>query len=416
MRLITIIFTLFFSVLLSAQNLKEKMLENPADGASIYKPYSFEAHGIESTAPKGYKPFYISHFGRHGSRYQSRPAYFKPAVDCFQAAKAAGILTEKGEELYRAIQTLLDVHEGMYGELAPLGAREHHQIARRMFEREKKVFTSHQRNQVRCASSYFSRCIVSMANFTEELSSNAPDLEVTYLVGKRYNEAYLNAKPFPKFEPQTRPILDSLKRKYMHPETLMSLYFTDQQKAYSLTPDPYAMELGLYYFWSICYNLDFLGMDMTPLIPFEELVASSAIDNAYRYATVAISEEFGKYTRLTGLQLLKDFVAKAEDALKEDSNVAADLRFAHDSGFLPICGLLGIEGFPVYSIEEAARSWNAAEVIPMCANVQMVFYKGKGDILVKVLVNEQEKYLEGLTPVKDCYYRWSDLKAKIQNM
>jgi hypothetical protein len=52
----------------------------------------------------------------------------------------------------------------------------------------------------------------------------------------------------------------------------------------------------------------------------------------------------------------------------------------------------------------------------MCANVQMVFYKGKGDILVKVLVNEQEKYLEGLTPVKDCYYRWSDLKAKIQNM
>ena len=44
------------------------------------------------------------------------------------------------------------------------------------------------------------------------------------------------------------------------------------------------------------------------------------------------------------------------------------------------------------------------------------FQLGKGDILVKVLVNEQEKYLEGLTPVKDCYYRWSDLKAKIQNM
>ena len=173
------------------------------------------------------------------------------------------------------------------------------------------------------------------------------------------------------------------------------------------------MELGLYYFWSICYNLDFLGLDMTPLIPFEELVASSAIDNAYRYATVAISEEFGKYTRLTGLQLLKDFVAKAEEALKEDSNVAADLRFAHDSGFLPICGLLGIEGFPVHSIEEAARSWNASEVIPMCANVQMIFYEGKGDVLVKVLVNEQEEHLGGLTPVESYYYRWEDLKNMI---
>ena len=157
-------------------------------------------------------------------------------------------------------------------------------------------------------------------------------------------------------------------------------------------------------------------MDMTPLIPFEELVASSAIDNAYRYATVAVSKEFGKYTKLTGLQLLKDFVVKAEDALKEDSKVAADLRFAHDSGFLPICGLLGIEGFPVYSIEEAAANWNASEVIPMCANVQMVFYKGKGDVLVKVLVNEQEKHIGNLTPVEGYFYRWTDLKNMIEKI
>jgi hypothetical protein len=46
----------------------------------------------------------------------------------------------------------------------------------------------------------------------------------------------------------------------------------------------------------------------------------------------------------------------------------------------------------------------------------MVFYKGKGDVLVKVLVNEQEKHLGGLTPVKDCYYRWNDLKSMIENL
>ena len=110
MRIITIALALLVSCLLSAQTLQEKMLENPVNGASIYKPYSFDAQGVKLSAPpKGYKSFYISHFGRHGSRYQSRPAYFKPAVDCFQAAKAAGILTEKGEELYRVIQTLLDV-------------------------------------------------------------------------------------------------------------------------------------------------------------------------------------------------------------------------------------------------------------------------------------------------------------------
>jgi hypothetical protein len=46
----------------------------------------------------------------------------------------------------------------------------------------------------------------------------------------------------------------------------------------------------------------------------------------------------------------------------------------------------------------------------------MVFYKGKGDVLVKVLVNESEKLLGGLTPVQGCYYRWNDLKSKIQNL
>lgn len=407
---------LLFSCLLSAQTLQQKMLEDPKTGASIYRPYFSLGGGSKVNAPKGYKPFYISHFGRHGSRYQSRIAYFQPAIDAFEAAKAEGILTPQGDSLYSAIKFLCEVHDGMYGELAPLGAQEHRQIAGRMFEREKPVFVSSKRTQVRCASSYYSRCIASMAYFTQQLTKLSPSLEVTYNIGKRFNEQYLNAKPFPKFEPQTRPILDSLKRKYMHPEVLMSLYFTDQQKAASLIPDPYAMELGLYYFWSICYNLDFLGMDMTPLIPFEELVASSAIDNAYRYATVAISEEFGKYTKLTGLQLLKDFVVKAEDALKEDSKVAADLRFAHDSGFLPICGLLGIEGFPVYSIEEAAANWNASEVIPMCANVQMVFYKGKGDVLIKVLVNEQEKHIGNLTPVEGYFYRWTDLKNMIEKI
>jgi hypothetical protein len=46
----------------------------------------------------------------------------------------------------------------------------------------------------------------------------------------------------------------------------------------------------------------------------------------------------------------------------------------------------------------------------------MVFYKGKGDVLVKVLVNESEKFLGGLTPVQGYYYRWNDLKAKIEDL
>lgn len=406
---------LLFSAILSAQTQMQRMEKDPKAGAGIYCPYSYDAASEVSRPEGGYKPFYISHFGRHGSRYFSRPMTWQMAIDCFASAHAEGKLTAEGEALYAAMKTVYDAHEDMYGELAPLGAVEHRDIARRMYDREKPVFRSKKRNQVRCLSSVYSRCIMSMANFTEELSSLEPDLEVTYLAGRRYNNEYLNSPFSYDFNNDAELVIDSLKRADLDPHSLLSLYFSDAEIVASMK-DPYEVEMGLFNFWAICFDLDFLGVDMTPLIPLEELAKCSQIDNAAKYAKVAVSEEFGKYTRVKGVNLLKDFVAKADDALRQDSDVAADLRFAHDSAFLPLCSLLGIPGYPTCAIDEAYRTWNVADAVPMCSNLQMVFYKGKGDVLVKVLVNEKETTLNGLTPVQGVYYRWNDIKALIEGL
>lgn len=111
---------------------------------------------------------------------------------------------------------------------------------------------------------------------------------------------------------------------------------------------------------------------------------------------------------------MKDLLDKAQDALQEGSDVAADLRFIHDSGFTPLCTLLGLDGFPVLEVRRAHKEWNAADVVPMCANLQIIFYKAKNrDVLVKVLVNEKESAISGLTPVEGPYYRWNDLRQKM---
>ena len=397
-----------------AQVTTQRIMENPEVGASIFRPYFF----VESEPVGGgsYKPFYVSHFGRHGSRYFSKPKSWQQTIEVFDAAAREGILTAEGKALYSAIKTIHDEHMDMYGELAPLGGLEHRQIAQRMYARERAVFTSKNRNCVRCASSVVARCLVSMANFTEELSGLAPDLEVSYLAGRRYNNQYLNAPFEYDFAKEADKVIDSLKFATLRPESLARIYFTDAQRAAVLMADPYAVEMGLYYFWAIAFDLDFLSLDLTEMIPVEELTACCAIDNAIRYAKVAVSEEFGKYTRIKGVRILKDFVEKADDALREDSRVAADLRFAHDSAFLPMCALLGIEGYPVYSIEEAHKNWNAGEVVPMCSNLQMVFYKVKGEILVKVLVNEKESSLQGLIPYQGKYYRWADVRQLIKSL
>ena len=297
----------------------------------------------------------------------------------------------------------------MLGELAPLGGREHRGIAKRMYFREQSVFASKERTRVRSVSSIVPRCLVSMANFTEEFSSYAPTLNIEYLAGKRYNESYISVKTSEDFMTELTPIIDSLKREHFHPESLFALYFTEPQKMLE-SVDPYAVEMGLYYFWAICFDLDFMNMNLTPLIPMEELSACAAVGNTFRYGKVAISNEFGKYPRPKGEGLLKDFIDKAQDAVKEDSDVAADLRFIHDSGFVPLCTLLGLDGFPAFEVRRAHKEWNAADVVPMCANLQVIFYRNKdNDVIVKVLVNEKESNINGLTPVEGKYYRWEDL-------
>ena len=67
-----LLFFLAMAVCVSA-NAQEEALrlitENPDRAAN--NMHSYEFNPIQDTkAPKGFKPFYISHYGRHGSRYE----------------------------------------------------------------------------------------------------------------------------------------------------------------------------------------------------------------------------------------------------------------------------------------------------------------------------------------------------------
>ena len=417
LKLITVILSLFVTSLLSAQVTSQKVADEPSIAAANLRPYFYDGETGDSYALKGYKPFYLSHFGRHGSRYLSNPKYLQPALDVFVAAEAEGLLTQQGEALLDAMRAITDAHEGMYGELAPLGAKEHRSVASRMYKREKKVFSQKDRNRVRCVSSVYTRCIVSMANFTEQLSSHAPGLDISYLVGKRLNEEYLNVQSKYPFKPDAVKVVDSLKREYLNPEAFLELYFSDSDKIKSLISDLYEFEMSMYFYWGVSLDLDFLSLDLLSMIPLELIAECGRIESAYRFATVSVSQEYGEHVAATALPILKDIVTKADEALESGADIAADLRFAHDSGLLPMCQLLGIEGFPTYTIREAHENWNMAEVVPMCANLQMVFYKNKaGDVLVRIMLNERPAIIPAMTPIYGIYYHWSDIRSHIMSL
>ena len=95
----------------------------------------------ETAAPKGYKPFYISHYGRHGSRYHTGTLYFSKAMTPLQKADSLGLLTAEGKSLLAELQELLDIHQGHFGMLSERGLREHRGIAERMYQRFPEVFS-----------------------------------------------------------------------------------------------------------------------------------------------------------------------------------------------------------------------------------------------------------------------------------
>lgn len=122
----------------SAQDHRARILENPALAAANHYNYVYEQQDY-TPAPKGYKPFYIWHYGRHGSRYMSSSVETDALRPVFEAAEAQGLLTEAGKMYWSDLKAVLDEQKGMVGMLTTLGAMEHRGIGQRMAERFPQV-------------------------------------------------------------------------------------------------------------------------------------------------------------------------------------------------------------------------------------------------------------------------------------
>ena len=125
--------------------------ENPDRAAGVHHSYEYRP-GVTTAVPRGYKPFYVSHYGRHGSR-RSTSSSAQKAFEYMDSARVAGILTPLGEELWAAVNAIHDDHIDMVGELTPRGGREHRAIARRLHDRVRPVWHDRHRRQVSVQSS-----------------------------------------------------------------------------------------------------------------------------------------------------------------------------------------------------------------------------------------------------------------------
>ena len=164
-------------------------------------------------------------------------------------------------------------------------------------------------------------------------------------------------------------------------------------------------------------NLDERNCSLTKVFTSSELASQWQAQNLYWYKDYANCPLNGG-VGIKSARFLVEQIRKEADAAIAGNGVAANLRFGHDTGLLPLVATIGINGMhEKWSAFSAHEHWSSSEFIPMASSLQMVFYKNtKGDILVKLLYNEKETSIPALNPESGPYYTWSSLKEYLLSL
>ena len=361
-------------------------------------------------APKGYEPYYMSHYGRHGSRWLIWEGDYTQPLNTLREAKTEGKLTELGLATLQKLEDFYPTSIKRLGDLTTVGERQHHGIGRRMAQNFPEIFKT-KNLPVDARSTTVFRCILSMIAECEELAAANPTARIHNDVSESL-QYYLNQPWEGEVERQGRDTGDKeyneAKQKYTHPGRLMEALFNDQLWVYNNVRAGALMRQ----LFDVATNMQSHDTDIELLSLFtdDELYDQWRIRNIGWYLDYGASPVSGGIMPFSQLNLLKNIIETADTV----TQTQATLRFGHEVCVMPLACLLEIDncGAQISDLDQLDQYWRNYRIFPMACNVQLVFYrpkKGTGDILVKALLNEREGRLP-ITTDQWPYYRWQDLR------
>lgn len=394
-----------------SQTTKEEMLSDLKKTGSVYYAYPV-TESRNTPAPKGYEPFYISHFGRHGSRYLISTSDYTRLRDLFHKAKEQGALTPLGEDVMLRIDSVLIEADGRGGDLSPLGVRQHRAIAERMFKAYPEVFKGN--TPISARSTLVVRCVLSMDAFCERLKELNPGLDITRESSQRYMPYLCYWSPESDVKDKS---LAEEKRKFeekmTNPDRLLSSLFSDTEFVRK-NVNPHDFMWGLYYLAS--------GMqDIETDLSFYDIFTPDELFDLWQAFNFRFYTSAGNFPGNEGLMidnakyLLQNFIVSADEALASDSP-SATLRFGHDNDLIRFAGILEFENTvgQESNPDKVFETFADYKVAPMAGNVQLIFFRNPKDknapVLVKFMLNEEEQRIPEETDIWP-FYRWEDVKA-----
>ena len=341
-------------------------------------------------APEGYEPFYISHYGRHGSRWLTSDNRYIWVNQHFEDQKN---LTKLGKDVRKRLDKIWKNAKGNGGKLTALGGRQHRGIARRMYQNFPQLFTSD--THLSAHSSVVGRCRSSMLAFVDELGKLS-GLSGLPAITDSADMAWI-AYTSPEEKAWESRMNLPLK---LSPERFIKALFVDPSKI----DDPAKLLMEIHTIASDMQDVE-LNVSLYDIFTPEEFQA------VYEKNNIGMTLVHGDMIRNEGIPArsaisLWEKIEADADALIASGKKGADLRFGHDSNLYRLMNLMGFDlrGDTCNFMDE---------ILPMAANLQMIFYKNaQGKVLVQLLHNEQPARLKIGFRVEG-FYAWEDLKQHV---
>ncbi len=404
----------FFPNLLLGQSVREEVLSDINKAGGLNYVYDYKTDPPVTRAPKGYRPFYISHWGRHGARYQF--SYYDSVEVWLNHADQMGILTSNGKLFLDKLKTFHKTAHYKESDLTALGKDQHGMIASRMYRNYPEVFKGN--TNVWAVATVSPRVMLSMMTFVGTLKELDKKMNVSFDASLSYypflnpasksNPAYVNR---PRTTKETDSAITEFFMKNVDWRAIYERVFSDLEMALQLGAKP---EKFIDFVHSITSGMQCLDHDQTL---FQGTFSPEEEYDIFRYkvmkevAFLANYKEsislFYKYSAYTIRHLIETV-----DSDIESGACNVRLRFCHDSNIMPLLTLLNINGMgrEISNLAEAVDIYPLYQ-IPMGSSLQFVFYHSRKspDILVKVLLNEREAALP-FKPVTGAYYSWKEFK------
>ena len=385
-----------------------------AGGNYYCYPYLHKTPPAQTPAPAGYEPFHMEHYSRHGSRWHIGYKLYDRSFEILDKAKKAGKLTPLGEKTYEAIKKIQHDAQGREGELSDKGAWQHQEIGKRMVENYPQIFNSNTNLDAR--STVVIRSILSMFNGLNGIKSMVPDMKIK--TDASYADMwYMNYQD--KEARKARQHADStvvkeFNRRHADKGNYLKKLINDE-----------------------AYAKDSIGNKLYHSLLTALLNCQSHSDQPWLVDEIFTPEEVkerwvqknvnwlmqGGNSKLTNNRmpfsqsnLLRNMIESADTAMNS-TTPSVNLRYGHDTIVMPLTCLMELNNFgeEMNDLDALADSgWHDYLVVPMAANIQMVFYRKPGtigdeDVLVKVLLNEEEATLP-VDRANGPYYKWKDVR------